>query len=190
MLRATLKPRPRVSLPREKSWIVNGGAIAGGAPFIFEDDEPRRTQRRPFHDALATEIHGPIVEEVTAASALPIIVEIAIDRSMLAPSSRRLISTLPLELHTSAATSTGIMPHHLNVPTPVTLFPYPSRLGSLASTISFHLDDNPTIRETSWTGSYEGSWLMIIWWRFVYSIPDWEEEEKKKIFRRKFLIHG
>lgn len=166
MLRATLKPRPRVSLPREKSWIVNGGsssgAIAGGAPFIFEDDEPRRTQRRPFHDALATEIHGPIVEEVTAASALPIIVEIAIDRSMLAPSSRRLISTLPLELHTSAATSTGIMPHHLNVPTPVTLFPYPSRLGSLASTISFHLDDNPTIRETSWTGSYEGSWLMII----------------------------
>lgn len=63
-----------------------------------------------------------------------------------ASSSRRLIST-PLELHCDFHS------YYCHIPTPVTLFPYPRCLRSYtrvhqACTISFHLDDNPKIRET------------------------------------------
>lgn len=131
-----------------------------GTPFILEDDQPRRTQQ-PFHDALPTEIHGPIVEEVTAASALPIIVEIAIDRSMLAPSSRRLIST-PSN-YTSAATCTAIMPlERSNTGDPVPLSTLSRVVHSRPRFHSIWTIIQRWERQTSWTGSYEGSWSMII----------------------------
>lgn len=149
-----------------------------GAPFILEDDQPRRTQQ-PFHDALPTEIHGPIVEEVTAASALPIIVEIAIDRSMLAPSSRRLIST-PSN-YTSTATCTGIMPlERSNTGDPIHLVSG----RTLASTISFHLDDNPKMRETDFVDRFVRRKLVNDHWFLRFEIRRRKKKDPKKILIR------